>query len=237
MPNFGVLDARIASALNRIIRNSHLERRVSLEEQWRPKISPFPSRKTDRLPDLRVLSGHWSQWYCREVCRPIYYCSAKWWHEEFDSKWDGILLSMTKIPSDDILERLVQIRNTRVWEIRYRVGIVQYGGSPEEVSTWLSQIEDDGKKKYRARITNQEFWGHNTEIMKGTRWSRIRGQNSMDRTLGDCWQWKTNGQCSEGDNCIVRHDINKRANMTQPNPCPSFFHAAEREKCVEIPKS
>ena len=24
--------------------------------------------------------------------------------QEFDSKWDGILLSMTKIPSDDILE-------------------------------------------------------------------------------------------------------------------------------------
>ena len=26
--------------------------------------------------------------------------------QEFDSKWDGILLSMTKIPSDDILEGL-----------------------------------------------------------------------------------------------------------------------------------
>ena len=31
------------------------------------------------------------------------------------------------------------------------------------------------------------------------------------RTLGDCWQWKANGQCSKGDNCIFRHDINKRA--------------------------
>ena len=33
MPNFEVLDARIASALNRIIHNSHFKRRVSLEEQ------------------------------------------------------------------------------------------------------------------------------------------------------------------------------------------------------------
>ena len=32
MPNFEVLDARIASALNRIIHNSHFKRRVSLEE-------------------------------------------------------------------------------------------------------------------------------------------------------------------------------------------------------------
>ena len=31
------------------------------------------------------------------------------------------------------------------------------------------------------------------------------------RTLGDCWQWKANGQCSKGDNCSFRHDINERA--------------------------
>ena len=42
------------------------------------------------------------------------------------------------------------------------------------------------------------------------------------RTLGDCWQWKANAQCSKGDNCSFRHDINKRAKTTQPNPSPSF---------------
>ena len=31
------------------------------------------------------------------------------------------------------------------------------------------------------------------------------------RTLGDCWQWKANGQCSKGDICSFRHDMNKRA--------------------------
>ena len=30
--------------------------------------------------------------------------------QEFDSKWDGILLSMTKIPPDDILEGLYNLR-------------------------------------------------------------------------------------------------------------------------------
>ena len=41
------------------------------------------------------------------------------------------------------------------------------------------------------------------------------------RTQGDCWQWETNGQCSKGDNRSFRHDIIKRAKMTQPNPSPS----------------
>ena len=34
--------------------------------------------------------------------------------QEFDPKWDGILLSMTQIPSDDVLEGLYKIKNTRI---------------------------------------------------------------------------------------------------------------------------
>ena len=41
MPDFEVLDARIASALNRIIHNSHFKRRVSLEEQKAQKEDRF----------------------------------------------------------------------------------------------------------------------------------------------------------------------------------------------------
>ena len=77
MPIFEVLDAKIASALNRIIHDSHFKRRVSLEEQKSPKRGPFLSWNTDLLPDLRVLPGHWSQQFCRELCRPIYNCSSK----------------------------------------------------------------------------------------------------------------------------------------------------------------
>ena len=42
------------------------------------------------------------------------------------------------------------------------------------------------------------------------------------RTLGDCWKWKANGQCSKGDNCSFRHDIDKRAKPIQPDPSPRF---------------
>ena len=41
MPNFEVLDARIASALNKIIHNSHFKRRISLEEQKAQKEDRF----------------------------------------------------------------------------------------------------------------------------------------------------------------------------------------------------
>ena len=41
MPHFEVLDARIASALNKIIHNSHCKRRISLEEQKDQKEDRF----------------------------------------------------------------------------------------------------------------------------------------------------------------------------------------------------
>ena len=59
MPNFEVLDARIASALNKIIQNTQFKRKVSLEEQKAPKAGPFPSWQTDFLLDLRSVPGHW----------------------------------------------------------------------------------------------------------------------------------------------------------------------------------
>ena len=110
MPNFEVLDARIASALNKIIHNSQFKRRISLQEQ--------KAQKQDRL-----LRG-------RQIAYLIYeYFQVTGSHDslenyadlftislrnddiqEFDSKWDGILLSMTKIPHDDILKGLYKLR-------------------------------------------------------------------------------------------------------------------------------
>ena len=50
MPNFEVLDARIASALNKIIHNSHFKRRISLEEQQAQKEDRFLRGRQNRLP-------------------------------------------------------------------------------------------------------------------------------------------------------------------------------------------
>ena len=58
-------------------------------------------------------------------------------------------------------------------------------------------------------------------ILKQAPWSRIREKKQREqRSQGDCWQWKANVQCSKGDNCSFRHDMNKRAKSTQPNSSP-----------------
>ena len=58
-PNFEMLDAKIASALHKIIQNSHSKKMVSLEEHKATPKKSVLSRKKDRLHDLRLLSSHW----------------------------------------------------------------------------------------------------------------------------------------------------------------------------------
>ena len=77
MPNFEVLDARIANSTEQIYPEYPLQEKGQSGGTKSPKRGPVPSRKTDRLHDLRVLPGHWSQRFRRELCRPIYYCSSK----------------------------------------------------------------------------------------------------------------------------------------------------------------
>ena len=105
-PDFEVLDARIASALNRIIHNSHFKRRISLEEQEAQKEDRFlRGRRIAYLiyEYFRVTGANDSAENYADLFTIVL---RKDDIQEFDSKWDGILLSMTQIPSDDILEGL-----------------------------------------------------------------------------------------------------------------------------------
>ena len=110
MPNFEVLDARIASALNKIIHNSHFKRKISLEEQQAQKEDRF-LRGTQIAyliyEQFRVTGTDDSVENYTDLFSIVLRNDDI---QEFDSKWDGILLSMTKIPHDDILEGLYKLR-------------------------------------------------------------------------------------------------------------------------------
>ena len=90
MPNFKVLDARIASALNKIIHNSLFKRRISLEEQKAQKQDSFlRGRQIAYLiyDYFRVTGIHDSL----ENYADLFTISLRNdGIQEFDPKWDGI---------------------------------------------------------------------------------------------------------------------------------------------------
>ena len=110
MQNFEVLGARIALALNKIVHDSHFTRKISLEEQKAQKQDSFlRGRQIAYLicDHFWVTGTHDSVENYTDLFSIVLRNDDI---QEFDSKWDGILLSMTKIPPDEILEGLYKLR-------------------------------------------------------------------------------------------------------------------------------
>ena len=101
--NFEMLDAKIASALNEIIQNSWFKKNVSLEEQKAQKEDRF--YEDDRSPSWSTTTFEWLVLVIQCWIMLIYSLLLFMMITFRNSIQDGMrfLLSMTKIPSGDIL--------------------------------------------------------------------------------------------------------------------------------------
>ena len=55
--------------------------------------------------------------------------------QDFDTRWNEILLSMTKIPPDDIMEILYKLRIRESDQLKTVLELVRHGDSSEESRT------------------------------------------------------------------------------------------------------
>ena len=110
-PNFEMLDAKIASALNKIIQNFQFKRKVSLEEQKAQKEDRFLRGRQIAFmiyDYFRVTGAHDTVLHYADLLFSVTLHDDIF--QEFDTRWDEVLLSLSKIPSDDILKSLCKLR-------------------------------------------------------------------------------------------------------------------------------
>ena len=79
------------------------------------------------------------------------------------------------------------------------------------------------KRSIEQNLRTNNFEARNGNYERNAAVKNQGTKQRVQRILGDCWQWKANGQCSRGDNCSFRHDVNMRSKMIQPNPSPNSF--------------
>ena len=78
--------------------------------------------------------------------------------QEFDSKWDEILLSMTQIPSDDILESLYELRIRESEKLKIVLELYNMEIHQKKLGPDYHRLKTNvQKKKYRAEFPNEEF--------------------------------------------------------------------------------
>ena len=136
--------------------------------------------KTDRLPYLRILPVTGAS-DSVENYADLFTIVLR----NDDIQEDGILLSVTKIPHDDILEGLYKLRIRESEKLKtvlelYNMEIHQKKAGPD-----YHRLETMVKRSIEHNIYESRILRPKTEIMKGTPWSRIMGQNSVDKGFSE----------------------------------------------------
>ena len=199
MPDFEVLDAKIASASliltskeDSVWRNERPRKRtVSFVENRSLTWSTLSSRSLEPTILSRIMPTYLLLLFEMTIFRNsirngmnfiINDENPNWWH----------------------LGRIVELKNTRVWETQDRIGIVWPGdSSEEEIRTWLSQIENYWWREVSSKVYETGFVAPEMEIMKLTLWSRIRRWNSEDKEfLEIVGNGKTTGSVQKETICV-----------------------------------
>ena len=96
--------------------------------------------------------------------------------QDFDSKWDGILLSMTKIPHDEILEGLYKLKIRECEKLKTVLELYDLETHQKKLGADYHRLKTMVKRsiEQETRILGAEM-----EILRRTPWSRIREQNSV----------------------------------------------------------
>ena len=156
--------------------------------------------------------------------------------QEFDSKWDEIyyqwrkshLMKIWKACTNWEYEWLGNSRpywNCTKWRfIRRKLDLI--------ITDWRQWKKSRIEQNLRMKHFEARNGKYETNVVVKNQETKQREQ----RSLGDCWQWKINWQCSKGDNCSFWHEMNKRAKSIQPNPSPRSS-TRQNEKSIENQKS
>ena len=168
-----MLDGKIFSALKKIIQNSHFKKKVSLEEQKAPKEDQLLRGRQIAFmiyDHFRAIGAHDTVLDYADFF-PVTLRGDN--VQEFDTRWDEVLLSVSKIPSDDILESLYKLRIRESEQLKtvlelYEMDIHQKISMPD-----CQKIGNDCEKKYRSETPITKHWRQTRESRnrsKGLKW-------------------------------------------------------------------
>ena len=152
---------------------------------------------------------------------------------------DGIkvLLSMSKTPSDDILESLYKLRIRGSAQLKtvlelYHMEIHQKISMPN-----YQKLKTMEKRRINQKLRLRNFDLRHERIETGAVVKNRKGLIGVEGGKGICYQWKEKGQCSKGDQCSFWHESNDRAQKLEPNAATPSGPSMSRGRRVSKKRS
>ena len=137
---------------------------------------------------------------------------------------------MTKIPHNEILEGLYKLRIRESEKLKTVLELYDLEIHQKKLGPDYHRFQTMVKRSIEQYIRNKNFGARNGNYERNAVVNIPGTKQRVQRILGECWQWETNGQCVKGDNCSFRHDVNKRGKITQSHTSPNSFMQQNERK-------
>ena len=105
--------------------------------------------------------------------------------QEFDSKWDEILLSMTQIPPDDILEGLYKLRIRESEKLKTVLELYDLETHQKKLGPDYHRLKTMVKRSIEQEIRNKNFGIRNGNFEKNAVVKNQRTKQRVQRIFGD----------------------------------------------------
>ena len=186
MPDFEVLDAKIAPAPNKIIQNARFKKKVSLEEMKVHKEDRFLRGKQIAYLIYEYFQVTEANDSVENYADLFTVVLRNDYIQEFDSKCDEILLSMTQIPSDDILESLYKLRIREAEKLNtvlelYNMDVYQRNSGPD-----YHRLKTMVKRSIEQNLRMKNFEVRNGNFETSAAVNNPRMKQHEQKSPGDC---------------------------------------------------
>ena len=105
--------------------------------------------------------------------------------QEFDSKWDGILLCMTKIPHDDILEGLYKLRIRESDKLKTVLELYDLETHQKKLGPDYHRLRTMVKRSIEQEIRNKNFGARNGNYEKN---AVVKNQGDKTACTKNSWR-------------------------------------------------
>ena len=148
--------------------------------------------------------------------------------QEFDTRWNEILLSMEQFPPDDILESLCKLRIR--WSVQLKTALELYN---MEIHQKISvpnyqKLRSMVKRRIDQKLRFRIFDARHGKIKSQAVVKNRTGIIGADGGKGICYQ------CSTGDQCSFWHESNDRAQ--KPSPKAATPSEPSMSRCRSVSK-
>ena len=129
--------------------------------------------------------------------------------------------SASEVPGENVLESLNKIEIRGSVQLQTVLAIYEQEIDRDRAMPSYQRLNTMVRRHIVQMIRTRNFRARNERIETRMLVKSHKGKNaSVERRMGECHQWKANGQRSRGDSCSFRHGSDRGQQAQSSSPAP-----------------